>query len=162
MFHLDRCDLNFGCFIECLNHKTTSIISNLFDAYIFTLTFTHLHGHISDFLVCHCINTCKQYFLKVWGEVEANNDLVPVEGYNAYITALSFDDFNKVKVRMCVVIYVLKIIAKISYLHNIGNPNLSLFLEKCIHYYVFIGLPFFQWSGFLLVRGPGIWIRVQM
>ena len=43
----------------------------------------------------------KQYLLKVWGEVEANKDPVPVEGYNAYITALSFDDFNKVKVRLC-------------------------------------------------------------
>jgi len=52
----------------------------------------------------------KQYMraMQVWGEVEANKDPVPVEGYNAYITALSFDDFNKVKVEITNVLTKMK------------------------------------------------------
>ena len=36
--------------------------------------------------------------MQVWGEIEANKDAIPIEGYNARITALTSENIDKFKV----------------------------------------------------------------
>ena len=35
---------------------------------------------------------------QMWNEMEANNDPIPVEGFNAYLVTITTDDVNKLKV----------------------------------------------------------------
>jgi len=38
--------------------------------------------------------------LQVWGEIEANNDKVPIEGFNAFLSAISIEDATKLKIEI--------------------------------------------------------------
>ena len=37
----------------------------------------------------------------MWNEMEANNDPIPVEGFNAYLVTITTDDVSKLKVFSC-------------------------------------------------------------